>query len=248
MHKQLKSLLLLTAFTVLCSMPVSAQEAQPDDRVSFTLSTEGWVTTKTARVMLGVEASVSGNAAGAMRTNMVKAVGDVVKTDWRLVSLNKSQDQTGMERWSAVYEARIAENELGGLHEAAKKVSKAGMQINVAGVDFSPTLEETQATMAQLRGEIYKKALEQLAALNSAIPGRKYRLADVEFAGTDGMMPAPPRMARQMMTMAAKAGGADMAEMADSSGSMERSEKLTATARVVMAAAPLKEPAAKAAE
>ena len=243
MRISLKSTLLIAALTALCSAPAFAEDAQPDDRVTFNLSTEGWVTTKSARVMLGVEASVSGTQAGTMRADMQKAVNEVVKADWRLVSFNRGQDKTGMERWSALYEARIVENELNGLNEKAKKVSKAGMQINVTNMDFGPTLEETQATLSALRSEIYKKAVEQLSSLNSSITGRNYRIAEIDFMGTDiahpQPMPANVMMKRNMM-MTSTAGAAEGAPEMDMAvnAPMERSEKLVTMARVVLAAAP----------
>ena len=244
MRLSLKSSLLIAALTALCAAPAFAEVSQPDDRVTFNLSTEGWVTTKSARVLLGVEASVSGTQTGTMRADMQKAVNEVVKADWRLVTFNRGQDKTGMERWSAIYEARIAENELNGINEKAKKVSKAGMQISVANMDFSPTLEETQATLSALRSDIYKKAVEQLNTLNSSIAGRNYRIAEIDFMGSDvpHAQPAPANvmMMKQRNMMMSAAGAAEAAPEMDMAinAPMERSEKLVTMARVVLAAEP----------
>lgn len=100
-----------------------------------------------------------------------------------------------MERWSATFEARIAENMLGGLNEKAKQLSKAGMQLMVNDMDFSPTLDETQAVYGQLRTQIYKNANEQLTALNAAIPGRSYRIASINFTGGSDGSPMPQVLA-----------------------------------------------------
>jgi hypothetical protein len=142
---------LLFAIALLSSFTASAraEDFKPDDQVVFDLSSETWVTTKSARVFLSVEAAVTASNAGAMRTSMMKAVNDVVKADWKLTSFGRSQDQTGMERWSAQFEARVPENDLNNLSDNAKKNSKAGMQITVGGVDFSPTLEERQAAITR---------------------------------------------------------------------------------------------------
>lgn len=238
MTKLIKTSLLLAILALPLPHNAKANDYKPDDMVAFNISAEGWVSTKSARVSLSVEAAVSGNSAGTMRTNMTKAVNDIVKADWRLISFNRSQDQTGLERWSAVYEARVLESELNGLHEKAKTTSKAGMQISISDIDFSPTLEETQATMAQLRTQLFKQANEQLAVLNSTIPGRNYRIGTISFGG----------QARSMVMggMADKKGGrahfmTAMAEpeMAmDSAAPMERAEKITLTADIVYAALP----------
>lgn len=236
MQRFIASALLASLFFLPTASHAQMMPVKQDDVVAFTLSAEGWVNTQTARVTMGVEAAVTGSTAGTMRANMTKAISDIVKADWRLVSFNRGQDSTGMERWSAIYEARVPEAQLGGLNEKAKQASKAGMQINVADIDFSPTLEETQATMAQLRAQIYKQANEQLATLNTAIQGRNYRIGQIAFgdAGT------PPMPVRAFM---AKARGPEMMTMASPSGdpvdsSMQRSEKIVVSAHVIYSAAP----------
>ena len=219
-----------------------AEEFKPDDRVIFDVSAEDWVTTKTARVIADVEASVSGATAGTTRAAMTKALDDLVKTDWRLISFNRNQDQTGMERWSATFEARLPENLLSGLNENAKKVSKPGLQVSVSNIDFSPTLDETQTAMGLLRAKIYKMANDQLAALNTALPGRAYRIALINFTpemmdgGTKPMMLKAMRAGGHMDMTAAVEGMAS--PPAPLSAPMERSEKITLTARVVLAVTP----------
>lgn len=232
----LKSSLLLAVLALPLATPAQAQEFKPDDTIGVELSAEGWVATKTARVIVGVEAAVTGNTAGTMRGAMTKSLNDVVKADWRLTSFNRSQDSTGMERWSAMFETRLPEADLNGLGEKAKAASKAGMQIRVNDIDFSPTLEETQATAAQLRTQILKAANEQLASINATVAGRNYRIGNVEFMGGGGVAPAPMMM-KAMRTMASSgvAGGPEM-DMAVSEPSMERSEKMVVSARVVFAA------------
>ena len=225
-------------FALLMPLRAHAEEMtmmpKPDDRVVFDISAEDWVTTKTARVTAHVEAAVSGGNAGSMRADMMKAVDDLAKADWRLVSFNRGQDQTGLERWSASFEARLTENDLGGLADKAKRLSKAGMQLGVASIDFSPTLDETEAARAAVRAHIYKSANDQLAALNAAMPGRGYRISSINFTGDSGA------------NYAARNGFAVSMAAADSSAQaapapMERSEKVTLTARITLAANPAPE-------
>ena len=229
--------LMLLSFAAL---PAHAQETKPDDQVAFNLSAESWVTTKSARVTLGVEAAVTGGSAGTMRGTMLKAINDTAKGDWRLTSFNRNQDETGMERWSAQFEARLPENDLNALGESAKKNSKAGMQITVSDIDFTPTLEETQTVQSQLRTQIYKLANEQLAALNATVTGRNYRIATLDFVY--GSVGPTPYASHGVRTMNMKGGMAEMAmapaPASDSMVAMEKSDKITLTARVVLAALP----------
>lgn len=234
MKRLFASALLLTALT--CTN-AGAAEPRPDDRVTLSLAAESWVNTKTANVTVSVEAAMSGAQAGAMRGSMLKAVTDLAKGDWRLTGMNRSQDQTGMERWSALFEARLPEADLNGLSDKAKKASKPGMQLTVQTIDFTPTLEEMQAAQSQLRTQIYKMAAEQLASLNSTLAGRSYRISAIEFQSE--AMPVP-RMAMhaknaRLMTMAM---GASVEADAAASAPMEKAEKLTLIAQIVFAAEP----------
>lgn len=232
--------LLLASILIAAPLAAHAEEYKPDDRVIFDVSAEDWVNTKTARVAVNVEASVNSASAGTTRAAMTKALDDLVKADWRLTSFNRDQDSTGMEHWSAEYEARVPENQLTGIHDNAKKASKPGLQLSVTGIDFTPTLDEMQAAMSQLRTKIYKMANEQLTALNTALPGRTYRIAMINFTpgnvmgGVMDMAMAPRAMAAGGAKMMRNA----MPESAPAPAPMERSEKITLTANVIFAVTP----------
>ena len=242
---------ILFAALMLCSAPAlaPAQEAvghplgggggfKPDDRVTFDISAEDWVTTKTAHAAVTVEAAVNASTAGTMRTEMTKAVDSLAKTDWRLTSFDRSQDQTGMERWSAVFEARLPETDLGALGDAVKKLSKPGMQLSVANIDFTPTLEEMETARGNLRAQIYRIANDQLASLNTALPGRVYRIALIDFTGDEGGSPMP-RVVKGRSGMAMAMMTAPAPESSEPPPApVERSEKIMLSARVVFAAQP----------
>ncbi len=189
------------------------------------------MTTKTAHVTLNIEAAVTTANAGTMRADMTKAVSDTAKGEWRLTAFNRSQDQTGMERWSVSFEARLPEPALSGLSDAIKKASKPGMQITVGDIDFSPTLDETEAARAALRLQIFKQAGEQLASLNNALPGRTYRIAQINF----DTIPTPPHLLRHPMMMAA-AVASTPAQSAETSS--DHAQKMTLNAHIVFAAVP----------
>jgi predicted secreted protein len=229
----MRPLLLPVLLAALLFAPIAhAEEApKPDDHVVLDISAEDWVTTKTARVAVSVEAAVNAATSGTMRADMIKAVNSLAAADWRLTSFNRSQDQTGMERWSANFEARLPETALGGISDSAKKLSKAGMQLSVGDIDFSPTLDEVEAVRSTLRTQLYKKAADQLTALNSALPGRAYRIAGIDFSGGDNMG-AVPRMMRAQMAMASN--GSSSSDAA----AVERSEKIRMMAHIVLATAP----------
>jgi hypothetical protein len=230
MRNLLLSTALLSILTIGSMAHAHAEEAKPDDRVAFDITAEDWVTTKTARVAVNVEAAVSSANAGSMRADMIKSVNGLASGEWRLTGFNRSQDQTGLERWSASFEARLPEASLGGLGDNAKKLSKAGLQLSVGDIDFSPTLDEIEAVRSSLRASLYKKAVEQLATLNSTIAGRNFRISGIDFNSNE-MSPMPMRTAKAQPMMA-------MASAADSGYTAERSEKIKQVAHVMLAALP----------
>ncbi len=237
MKTRFLALCLAAALLAASALPVRAEsEDKPDDAVTLDLMAESWVTTQTARVILNVEAAVSEETSGEMRANMAKAVSGIVKADWRLTGFSRSQDQTGMERWSAQYEARVPESELNDLADKAKKNSKTGMQITVAAIDFTPTLEERQGALSQTREQIYKQAAQQLEILNKAFPGRAYRIANIDFS--NGPVFSPPRPAYMKNRAMGEMALAASADMAESGGSAEKSEKIVVSARLTMASSP----------
>ena len=237
----------VVALSCLVTIPFAARAqdtlAKPDDTVVFDVAAEDWVTTKTARVIVSVEAAVNAGNAGSARADMMKAVGDLAKAEWRLTSFNRSMDQTGLERWSAAFEARLAEGDLNGLSDRAKKLGKAGLQLSIAAMDFQPTLDERENARSLLRTKIYRLANEQLASLNATLAGRNFRIANLVFTGADhspvmpmdAMMGGRPGvgMVQPMMARAMASSEADAVEQP-----AERAEKIVQTARVVFAATP----------
>jgi len=236
MQRLFLAILILAA---LLAPEARADGYKPDDRVMFDISAEDWVTTKTAHVTAAIEAAVSANTAGTMRADMMKAVAALAKPDWRLTSFTRNQDQTGMEHWSAIFEARLAESDLNGLNDSAKKLSKPGMQLSIIGIDFTPTLEEKETARGGLRSQIYKIASDQLAALNAAMPGRNYRIALVNFTGDEDESTPMPRVikGRNALSMMAAA-SPDMSSAPSAAAPVERSEKVILSARIVFAATP----------
>ena len=226
----MRALILLTF--LLLAAPAFADEAYaPDDAVTLTLSTEGYAVTHTALVTATVDAAATDAQSGAVRETMQKAIAGLAgkAEDWKLTGITRSQDDAGLTRWQATYEARLAEGDLGDLAARAQKVSKPGQQVRVANIAFTPTLAETEAERAGLRQQLYKQIGEELARLNAGVPGRAYRISQIAF---DESTPPPTPMAPRPMMMKAMA-----MDTAAAQGEAIQA-RLVETARVTLATRP----------
>jgi hypothetical protein len=233
--------LLLALFMLLPVFAHADVNPKPDDEISLSLTSEEWVTTKTARVVIQVNAAVSSANAGSTRDAMLAAVKQLADGDWRITNFNRAASQNGLENWFAQFEARLPEKALGGLNEKALKLSKPGMQLTVGEVDFTPTLDENETARADLRKTLMAKISDELKSVNAAFPGRDFRVAGVSFGGVQAVTMQRERMVMAKMGNSAQA----MAPMADASmmesgGGVQTAQKLSLSATVTFAAlAPL---------
>jgi hypothetical protein len=222
---------------LLVPVAAMADEPKPDDIISVNLSTEGWVQASAARVMVAVNAAVVGEKAGSTRDAMIKAVQLFSpKADWRLTSFNRSQDPTGLEQWYAVFEARLPESDLGGIHEKAKAASKAGMQLSIQSIDFTPTLTEVEAVRGTMRKTLMAMATKEMEAVNAAYPTRQFRIAQISFGGAQPVMQPQMMMLKRGMAMASDAAPEAMMASVNGGGAIETSQKIDMNAMVTFAA------------
>lgn len=167
-----------------------------DDLVTLDLSLEKWVETESATVTVAADLAVKAGGFGAARQAVKEDLAKISgKAAWRLTGYDRLRDEAGFERWRITAEARLPGAELGGLGSSVKGLGEAGRSYAVLGIDFTPTLAEREAAMAELRAEIYKKAAEELDRLKAVYPDRGYRVAAIHFQ--TGSMPRP--MPAQMM-------------------------------------------------
>lgn len=195
-----KIALLAALMMTLAALPAAAQIIAPRDEIVLNLSAEAWVETKTARVVAVADVAIAGENRGAVRDRMLAALKKLSpEADWRISQFNRNQDSAGLERWRVSAEARLPEAALGGLDDRARQVSQPGLQLRVQAVQFTPTLEEHEATLAALRNRLYAQAKEEAARVAKQWPERNFRVARIEIGGSgyqpmarDRIMPAAP--------------------------------------------------------
>jgi len=223
---------LIVLLIAIVAVPSFAEE-RPADAVVMTLASEGWVETKTARVIAVADIAIAAENRATVRERMTGALKKLAPdAEWRISRFDRSQDSAGLERWRAAAEARLPEAALGGLDERARGLSQPGMQVRIQTVQFVPTLAEREAALASLRAAIYEQAKSEAARLAERWPERAYRVARVDFVedGPGLTRPVPYAAAAQEARASSAA-----ADASDADGGLAVAQKITLRAQVTFA-------------
>ncbi|MCA8926469.1 MAG: hypothetical protein KDC18_00245 [Alphaproteobacteria bacterium] len=221
------SLIGLSAMTT----PVLAETAAPvQDRMVLAVTEEAWVKTETARVIVEVKTLVTDAASRDKAANPTAVLDKVGLGEWHITGSHRAQTDTGYEQLLVVAEARLTQSALAGIYDRAKSAGEKGRTVRVLAVDFSPSLQEREATAAKLRQTIYARAAAEAKAVASQFPDRGFHVHEVMFR--DGaQMPRP--LPAQVRTMAAEK-QYDAAAAAPPAQEPV-SERMEMTARVIIA-------------
>ena len=224
---------LMLVFSSLLAWSAAAAERRPKpDRVVLTLSAEDWVETNDALVRVSLAAAFSGDRTATLRADMLKVLGELAAdVDWRITRFVQGAGKAGLENWRVQAEARINESALGGLRDRARGLSRPGLQMVIAGTDFSPTLAEREKVAGTLRERIYRMVNVEAARLARAFAGRTFRLHLIDF--TERLM---RQDAKHLRRMRAEAAPAQLA--ASATGALSVSRKLVVTATAVLRMVP----------
>ena len=199
--------LMVAAALFLASLAGVARADTPNDAMVMTLAAEGWVETKTARVVAVTDVAIAAKDRAAVRERINGVLKKLAPdADWRVSRFDRSQDSAGLERWSTSAETRLPEASLGGLDERAKSLSQPGIQVHVQSVQFVPTLAEREAALNDLRGNIYEQAKAESDRLSKLWPERGYRVARIDFMEDNPpIRPVPYAVAAAAPSMRAQA-------------------------------------------
>jgi hypothetical protein len=205
----------------------------PNDAMVMTLAAEGWVETKTARVVAVADVAIAAKDRGAVRERINGVLKKLAPdADWRVSRFDRSQDSAGLEHWNAAAETRLPEASLGGLDERAKGQSQPGLQVRILSVQFVPTLAERETALNDLRGNIYEQAKAEADRLSKIWPERGYRVVRVDFMEENPpVRPVPYMAAPQAAVVRNQA--SDAADALDAG--LAVAQKLTLKAQVTIA-------------
>ncbi|CZG27483.1 TPA: hypothetical protein NGG10_000580 [Legionella pneumophila] len=188
---------------------VWADNETPDlvlDKIFFQVSAKKWVTTQTALLNVSINATLSNADLVKARADIMDSLNKIAKGEWHLVQFDRSQDSSGLEKLYVQAQARVDQSALTNIYQNAKSVSKPGAKYEISGVEFKPSLEETQVVRAKIREQLYQQVNDEINRMNKAYPKQNYSVSNLVFVEGDNI-PQQPRayQAKEMnaLTMAA---------------------------------------------
>lgn len=198
--KQIAGMLALMALT-----PVAlAESAVPQlvlDKVVFQISAKEWITTKTALLNVNINVTLNNADLVKARADIMNSLNKVAEGDWHLLQFDRSQDSSGLEKLYVQAQARVDQSALTDIYQNAKSVSKPGANYAVSGVEFKPSLEETQQIKAKVREKLYQQVNDELARMNKAYPTQSYSVSNLVFVEGDNVVQPKAYEAKQMNAM-----------------------------------------------
>lgn len=223
-------LLLIIAAQLFYSVPVLARPKpfnQSLDRVEFDLSAEQWVATNTARVTVQVNASLNDEQLASAQHDTLQTLQKLNQSaEWHITQFDRQPGKSGLEQLTVLAETRLPEVALTGLRAKAKTASQPGRAVKIVDIEFTPSDREMEQARSALREQIYQDANAELARLNKVYPGQRFRVHQIEFEGARPIV----SMARNKVMLLATESSASVAP------TLSVNNKLTVTARIVLAA------------
>ena len=238
-----KSALLPVALALLVAAAPAAQAAERDPhrgqatRVVLELVEEGWVASDTARAMVAIDTAVRPENVARAPADIQAAIDGLADADWRVTSFMRRRDETGLPRWRVLAEARLDAAAVSRLNDRAEDASEPGFRVSVIGLDYSPTLDEREAALADLRTAIRTRAEAERIRLARELGTLDWRIGRVDttaerFVADRPMMMTTAETSRAVAA-APKSGGNDPA-----APGLPVAERLMLSAKVLLVGTP----------
>ncbi|KGP62598.1 hypothetical protein EP47_01200 [Legionella norrlandica] len=162
------------------------------DKIFFQISAKKWVTTQTALLNVSINATLSNADLVKARADIMDSLNKIAKGEWHLVQFDRSQDSSGLEKLYVQAQARVDQSALTNIYQNAKSVSKPGAKYEISGVEFKPSLEETQGIRAKIREQLYQQVNDEITRMNKAYPKQNYSVSNLVFIEGESV-PMQPR-------------------------------------------------------
>ncbi len=151
------------------------------DTVSFSLSEQMWLKTKSAKLNVNINATLTNQNLATIRQKLLADLKQIAETDWHITGFNRSEDRSGMAKLVATASTRVMQNKLSKVYQQAKTLSKAGLQYTISSIDFTPSFNEKHEAKGSLRQKIYKAVNDEISVLNTVYPEQLYSVHKIIF-------------------------------------------------------------------
>lgn len=227
--RKITSYLLYVASFLLSPLTFAGTSFEPLlNQVTLQVSADKWIKTTTPLVTIGINVSVKDQDMGDLQSGLMGHLQKIAPgAEWHIITFNRTEDPSGLEKIDASAEARVPETKLSGLRDRVKANSQPGQTYTLISVAFTPTDDELRAATQVLRENIYQQVSTEVTKLSSLFSGQKYYLHQLNFL--DQLAPQPIAAQNAMFAVRqAKMSGSDMPV----------SNHVVLNAQAVLAAAP----------
>lgn len=167
-------------FVLLSNVVFAADD--PISSVTFTLTSEQWVTSKTVRVVVSIDATFKASEIETVRSKLMQNLLKISnKGDWHITHFILGRGDAGLEKLSVQAEVRLPESEMTTLRARAKALTKPGETYEISAIDFKSSREQFETIRASLRTNIYNQINKELTRLNTLYPKRNFSVQAVDF-------------------------------------------------------------------
>jgi hypothetical protein len=150
---------------------------------------------------VNIDATLSNADLVKARADIMSNLNKITKGDWHLLSFDRSQDSSGLEKLNVQAQVRVNQSVLTDIYQNAKAASKPGAQYTISEIDFKPSLDEVQTVRAAVRKQLYQQVNEELDRMNKAYPNQNYSVSNIVFVDGDNPQPPVAYQAKTMNTM-----------------------------------------------
>ncbi len=173
--------------------------------VHYQTSVEQWVTTKTALVTVGVDASLNQGGMDNLQQQVNESLKELASNvTWQMTDYERNQDSSGLERVHIEEQARLTSDQLTNLRSQTDKLSKPGIKYSIIDIQFTPSLAEIQTAQDNLRSQLYTKVKQEIELVDKTYD-QEFYVHDLEFYPGDMPVPMPAQNDNNYKMMAVAA-------------------------------------------
>ena len=141
----------------------------PVSSVTMTLSADTYVEAKTVKLKFNVVFAMTDENLDA-KAEVLKAANQIDDSaKWYIIDASSSNDNSGIPSATFTLSVRVGEKIVNSISSRISKVNRPGLQFKVIETDYKPEAQQIKDAQKELRKQIYKQAVEEVAILNDIL-------------------------------------------------------------------------------